>query len=198
MSKQKKTDQHEEVIERETLEAESKAEAETEIKTETVMDDDNKEKTQVSENQSESTDEKLRKALDDEKDRFIRLAAEYDNFRKRTQKEREGLYSEVKAETVMSFLPVYDNLERALSHETSDEAFYKGVEMIMTGFKEILSKLGVEEIPALGESFDPQFHNAVLHMEDESKGAGEIVEELQKGFKLRDKVIRFSLVKVAN
>lgn len=187
MNKQKKTDQHEEEIKRETPEANAEAEAET------AKNDDNKE-----EAKEESPEEKLRKELDDEKDKFLRLAAEYDNFRKRTQKEREGLYSEVKADTVMTFLPVYDNLERALSHETADKAFYKGVEMIMTGFKEIMSKLGVEEIPALGETFDPQLHNAVFHVEDESKGTGEIVEELQKGFKLGDKVIRFSLVKVAN
>lgn len=199
MSNKRKTDQREEEIKRETpeteLETEIKAEAEGEGGTAGKSDG-----TQVpnSEAQEETPEKKLQKALDDEKDRFLRLAAEYDNFRKRTQKEREGLYSEVKAETVMSFLPVYDNLERALGHETADEAFYKGVEMIMTGFREIMTKLGVTEIPALGETFDPQFHNAVMHVEDESKGAGEIVEELQKGFKLGDRVIRFTLVKVAN
>lgn len=146
----------------------------------------------------DSPDMELQKQLDEEKGRFLRLAAEYDNYRKRSQKEREGLYSDVKADTVSQLLPVYDNLERALAHETADEAFYKGVEMTMSGLKDILDKMGIKEIPAVGETFDPQLHNAVAHVEDESKDAGEIVEELQKGFTLGDKIIRFSLVKVAN
>ena len=98
----------------------------------------------------------------------------------------------------MKFLPVYDNLVRALAQATEDEAYRKGVEMIMTQLEEILAKLGVVAIPAVGEVFDPQLHNAVMHVEDESCGEGIIVEEFQKGFRMGDKVIRFSMVKVAN
>ena len=133
-----------------------------------------------------------------EHDNYLRLAAEYDNFRKRSQKEKDNLYTEIKAETVEKFLPVYDNLERALKQETADEAFKKGVEMTMTQLREILTKLGISEIPALGESFDPNLHNAVMHVEDEAAGENTIVDVFQAGFKLGDKVIRFAMVKVAN
>ena len=98
----------------------------------------------------------------------------------------------------MAFLPVYDNLDRALKQETADEAYKKGVEMTMTGLKEILTKLGIEEIPALGQPFDPALHNAVMHVEDESAGENTVVEVFQTGFKLGEKVIRFAMVKVAN
>ena len=140
----------------------------------------------------------LRKALADKEDQYLRLAAEYDNFRKRSQKEKEGLYQGAKSDAVAAFLPVYDNLDRALKQETADEAYKKGVEMTMTGLKDILSKLGVEEIPALGETFDPALHNAVMHVEDESAGENTVVDVFQAGFKLGDKVIRFAMVKVAN
>lgn len=133
-----------------------------------------------------------------EKDRYLRLAAEYDNYRKRSSKERENIYQDVRADTVTKFLPVYDNLARALGQETCDEAYRKGVEMIMSQLKDILSRMGVTEIEALGQKFDPSLHNAVMHEEDETKGEGEIVQELQKGFKMGDKVIRFAMVKVAN
>ena len=140
----------------------------------------------------------LRKALADKEDQYLRLAAEYDNFRKRSQKEKEGLYQGAKSDAVAAFLPVYDNLDRALKQETADEAYKKGVEMTMTGLKDILSKLGVEEIPALGETFDPALHNAVMHVEDESAGENTVVAVFQAGFRLGDKVIRFAMVKVAN
>lgn len=140
----------------------------------------------------------LKAELDAERDKYLRLAAEYDNYRKRSQKEREALFQDVKAETVSQLLPVYDNLERALAQKCEDEAFYKGVEMTMNQLCEIFTKLGISEIPSLGEKFDPEFHNAVMHVEDEEAGESIIVEEFQKGFKLGDKVIRFSMVKVAN
>ncbi|WP_417093725.1 nucleotide exchange factor GrpE [Intestinimonas timonensis] len=142
--------------------------------------------------------EKLRKQMDEKEEQYLRLAAEYDNFRKRSQKEKEGLYQGAKSDAVAAFLPVYDNLERALKQETADEAYKKGVEMTMTGLKEILSKLGVEEIPALGETFDPALHNAVMHVEDENAGENTVVDVFQAGFKLGEKVIRFAMVKVAN
>lgn len=142
---------------------------------------------------------KLACELKDEQDKYIRLAAEYDNFRKRSQKERENIYGDVRADTVLKFLPVYDNLERAISQTTEDEAYAKGVEMIMTQFKEVLAKIGVSEIPAApGTEFDPSVHNAVMHEEREDLGENVVAEEFQKGFRLGDKVIRFSTVKVAN
>ncbi len=142
---------------------------------------------------------RLQQELAAEKDKYLRLLAEYDNFRKRSQKERENTYSDVRADTVSLFLPVYDNLERAVNQETQDDAYRKGVEMILTQFKELTSKLGVCEITAApGTTFDPIVHNAVLHVEDGSLGESVIAEEFQKGFKLGDKVIRCSTVKVAN
>ncbi len=131
-------------------------------------------------------------------DKYLRICAEYDNFRRRSQKEKEALYGDVKADTLLKFLPVYDNLVRALSAATEDEAYKKGVEMIMTQFNTTMEKLGVTKIDSLGEKFDPAFHNAVMHVDDEEKGENEIVEVFQEGFKLGDKVIRFAMVKVAN
>ncbi len=133
-----------------------------------------------------------------ERDKYLRLLAEYDNYRKRSTRERENIYSDALTDTVTKFLPVYDNLVRALEQSTADEAYRKGVEMIMTQFNDILTKLGVTPIDALGQKFDPTLHNAVMHEEDAEKGENEIVQELQKGFKLGDKVIRFAMVKVAN
>ena len=133
-----------------------------------------------------------------QEEKYLRLAAEYDNFRKRTAKEKEAIWNDAKADAALAFLPVYDNLERALKQETADEAFKKGVEMTMTQLREILTKLGISEIPALGESFDPNLHNAVMHVEDEAAGENTIVDVFQAGFKLGDKVIRFAMVKVAN
>lgn len=133
-----------------------------------------------------------------EKEKYLRLVAEYDNFRKRSQKERESLYTDIKADTLLKFLPVYDNLERALAQSTADEAYRKGVEMIMAQFNATMEKLGVTELEAMGQKFDPNMHNAVMHIEDENYGENEIVEVFQKGFKVGDKVIRFAMVKVAN
>ncbi|WP_242965597.1 nucleotide exchange factor GrpE [Flavonifractor sp. An4] len=142
--------------------------------------------------------EALKQNLTDQEDKFLRLAAEYDNYRRRSQKEKESAWADSKAETAAAFLPVYDNLERALKQDTADEAYKKGVEMTMTQLKEVLSKLGIQEIPALGETFDPNLHNAVMHVEDENAGENTIVEVFQAGFRTEEKVIRFSMVKVAN
>lgn len=140
----------------------------------------------------------VKEQLAKEHDGYLRLAAEYDNFRKRSQKEKDSLYGDVKAETLKKFLPVYDNLVRALAQSTEDEAYRRGVEMIMNQFNVTMEKLGVTEIECLGKKFDPAFHNAVMHVEDEEKGENEIVEVFQKGFMMGDKVIRFAMVKVAN
>ena len=139
-------------------------------------------------------DEKLAQA----EEKYLRLAAEYDNYRKRTAKEKESAWTNAKAQTVAAFLPVYDNLERALKQQTSDEAYAKGVEMTMKGLQDALSGLGVELIPALGETFDPNRHNAVMHVEDDAAEENTVVEVFQQGFTCGDKVIRFAMVKVAN
>lgn len=143
-------------------------------------------------------EEALQASLKEQEDKYLRLLAEYDNYRKRSQKEKENAWTAAKADTAKEFLPVYDNLERALKQETADEAYAKGVQMIMTQLKTVLEKLGIEEIPALGETFDPNFHNAVMHMEDESLGENTVAEVFQTGFKIGDKVIRHAMVKVAN
>ena len=131
-------------------------------------------------------------------DRYLRICAEYDNFRRRSQKEKDSLYGDIKADTVQKFLPVYDNLERALKQSTEDEAYRKGVELIMSQFEQTLEKLGVTPIESLGQTFNPELHNAVMHVDDEEKGENEIVEVFQQGFMLGDRVVRFAMVKVAN
>lgn len=142
--------------------------------------------------------EKLQAERDELQDKYMRLAAEYDNFRKRSQKEREGLFSDAKGDALAAMLPVYDNVERALKQPCSDEAYYKGVELIMRQLEETFQKLGVKEIEAQGVPFDPNLHNAVMHVEDDSLGEGIVAEVFQKGFMIGDKVARFAMVKVAN
>ena len=148
--------------------------------------------------QEASEFEKAQQALAQEHDSYLRLAAEYDNYRKRSQKEKDNLYTEIRSETVEKFLPVYDNLERALAQETQDAAFKKGVEMTMNQLVSVMEKLGVKSFGAAGDHFDPQLHNAVMHIEDESLGENVIAEVFQKGFKVGEKVVRFAMVKVAN
>lgn len=140
----------------------------------------------------------LQERLDKEHDMALRLAAEYDNFRKRTQKEKDSAYQNGKADAVAKFLPVYDNLERALQQETQDAAYKKGVEMTMTELRKILDGLGVTVFGEVGEAFDPTLHNAVMHTEDESLGENVICQVFQKGFRSGEKVIRFAMVQVAN
>ena len=133
-----------------------------------------------------------------ERDAHLRVAAEFDNFRKRTIKEKEASYGNGKADAVEKLLPVYDNLERALNQPTEDEAYKKGVEMTMTQLVGIFAGLGVEVFGNVGEEFDPNFHNAVMHVEDENFGENTICQVFQKGFKLGEKIIRFAMVQVAN
>ena len=133
-----------------------------------------------------------------EHESHLRLAAEYDNFRKRTAKEKEQSYSNGKADAVAKLLPVYDNLERALAQETADEAFKKGVEMTMNELVKIFSGLGVEIFGNVGDEFDPNLHNAVMHTENEELGENTISMVFQKGFKIGEKVVRFAMVQVAN
>lgn len=139
------------------------------------------------------------KQLESVKDQYTRLAAEYDNYRKRTAREKETLYEDAKIETIKSFLAVYDNLERAAAAEGGeDNPHKKGLDMIFQQFKEILTGLGVTEMEAAGAPFDPEKHNAVMHIEDENLGENIVADVFQKGFMLGDKVIRFATVRVAN
>ena len=133
-----------------------------------------------------------------ERDAHLRIAAEFDNFRKRTIKEKEASYGNGKADAVAKMLPVYDNLERALNQSTEDAAYKKGVEMTMNELVKIFTGLGVEIFGNVGEEFDPNIHNAVMHTEDESLGENVISMVFQKGFKIGDKVVRFAMVQVAN
>ena len=142
--------------------------------------------------------EKALKAQAQEHDQYLRLAAEYDNFRKRSQREKDAIYQNAVADTAKKLLPVYDNLERALKNDTSDEAFKKGVEMTMTELLKIMEGLGIKPFGAAGEPFDPEKHNAVMHIEDEALAENTIAEVFQSGFTLGEKVIRFAMVKVAN
>ena len=139
------------------------------------------------------------KQLESTKDQFARLAAEYDNYRKRTAKEKETLYQDAKADTIKEFLAVYDNLERAAAAPGGeDDPHKKGLEMIFTQYKELLKKLGVSEIEAQGRPFDPERHEAVMHVDDENLGENEVAQVFQAGFVLGDKVIRPAVVQVAN
>ena len=133
-----------------------------------------------------------------ERDSHLRLAAEFDNFRKRTLKEKENSYANGKADAVEKLLPVYDNLERALNQPTEDAAYKKGVEMTMTELTKIFTALGVEIFGEVGETFDPNMHNAVMHTEDESFGENTISLVFQKGFRIGEKIVRFAMVQVAN
>ena len=142
--------------------------------------------------------EALKNELAEKESKYLRLAAEYDNFRKRSQKEKESAYADAKTDAVSAFLPVYDNLERALKQETCDEAYAKGVEMTMTGLKEIMTRLGIEEIPALGQPFDPELHEALEHIEDEQLSENTVAKVVLTGFRQDGRVLRHALVIVAN
>ncbi len=140
----------------------------------------------------------LQEKLNAEHDAMLRLAAEYDNFRKRTQKEKDASYATGMADTLAKLLPVYDNLERALNQPTEDAAYKKGVEMTMTEMLKIFQSMGLEPYGEPGSQFDPQLHNAVMHTQDENLGENVIAQIFQKGFRLGDKVVRFAMVQVAN
>ena len=142
--------------------------------------------------------EGLAKLVADVNDKYLRLAAEYDNYRKRTAKEKESIYGDAKADTIKPFLAVYDNLERGIAQYDEADVHRQGLELILRQFTETLTKLGVTEIEAQGQPFDPEKHNAVMHVEDESAGENTVVEVFQKGFMIGDKVLRFAMVKVAN
>ena len=156
------------------------------------------EETPAEEATAAAPEENYKEKYEHEHDQYLRLAAEYDNFRKRSQKEKDASYTNGKADTLAKLLPVYDNLERAMNQETSDAAYKKGVELTMQGLLKIFGDLGVEVYGETGDEFDPNLHNAVMHIESEDLGENTISQVFQKGFKSGEKVIRFAMVQVAN
>ena len=156
------------------------------------------EEEEVTVEQAAAPEENYKEKYEHEHDAFLRLAAEYDNFRKRSQKEKDSAYTNGKADTISKLLPVYDNLERAMNQPTEDAAYKKGVELTMQGLLKIFGDLGVEVYGEIGDEFDPNLHNAVMHIESEDLGENTIAQVFQKGFKSGEKVIRFAMVQVAN
>ena len=142
--------------------------------------------------------EALKKSLSDQEDKYLRLAAEYDNYRRRSTREREAIYADVRCDTLKKFLPVYDSLSRALAQTPDDDPARKGLEGIMNQYNTALTQLGVTAIEAVGQPFDANRHNAVMHIEDDAYGEGVVVEEFEKGFCIGDRVLRYSVVKVAH
>lgn len=152
----------------------------------------------AAEEKPQAEENEFEKKYNDVNEKYMRTLAEYDNYRKRTIKEKESIYPEAKAVVVEKFLPVMDNFERALDSAENKDAFYEGIVMLKKQMDDVLTALGVEEIKAVGEVFNPELHNAVMHIDDEAAGENIIVEEFQKGYKIGDRVVRHSMVKVAN
>ena len=163
------------------------------------MSDKEKEELEQNEEKNTNAQEMVPKQDYDElDDRYKRILAEFENFKKRSGKEREGLYNSILADVVEVILPVVDNLENAAKVETQDTEYKKGVELVLKQFKDVLASKGVEEIKAVGETFDPELHEAVSSIQDPEKNSQEIVQEYRKGYKIGSKVIRHSMVVVAN
>ena len=199
LSKEKEME-NEKKLEEEVLEetaeesAEQTSEETADAEAETAQED-----AAAEEKEPELTEEeKLKKELEESKDKYLRLMAEYDNFRKRSAKERLDLSATIKGNTIGEILPVFDNFERALAAETEDTNYKAGVEMIFKQFGDMLTKLGVEIIDPIGQTFDPNIANAVNQIEDENLGENEVAQVFQKGYKIGDKVIRYAMVVVAN
>ena len=170
-----------------------------EIKEEVANEEVNEKKDDIiKENEEKSELQKKQIELDELDDRYKRVFAEFENYKKRTQKERDGLYNSVLGDIIVNMLPILDNLQMAVNAECKDEGYKQGVELVEKQFKEFLSKNNVEEIPAIGEMFDPSVHEAVGSAQDETKQNGEIVQEYRKGYKLGSKILRHSMVIVAN
>ena len=148
--------------------------------------------------EKKETKKEIEADLAAEKDKYLRLLAEYDNYRRRSTREREAIYADVRCDTLKKFLPVYDSLSRALAQTPDDDPARKGLEGIMNQYNTALNQLGVTAIEAVGQPFDANRHNAVMHIEDDAYGEGIVVEEFDKGFCIGDRVLRYSVVKVAN
>lgn len=153
---------------------------------------------EVNSPEEDAQENEFEKKYNDVNEKYMRTLAEYDNYRKRTIKEKESIYPEAKAVVIEKFLPVMDNFQRAIDSAENKDGFYEGVVMLKKQMDDVLTALGVEEIKSVGEEFNPEFHNAVMHIDDDEQGENVIVEEFQKGYKIGDRVIRHSMVKVAN
>ena len=156
------------------------------------------EEIELEENNEKKDNSKMQEELDNTTDRLKRLMAEFDNFKKRSAKERETLYNSLIADIVTSMLPTLDNLEKAANAKTEDESYKQGVEMVLKQFVDTLANLGVQEIETVGTTFNPEYHEAVSSIQDKNLGEKEIKEEFRKGYKIGEKVIRHSMVVVAN
>ena len=190
----------EEAVAEEAAREKTEANEDAEKKNQSFFNKKRQKETSKHEKELESEVAKLKAEISDEKNRYLRLLADFDNFKKRTAKESDAKYLDSKADTLKKFLTVIDAYERALKVEVPEESkqYTAGFEMIYDIFKKILEENGVEEIKALGESFDPSLHNAVMHVEDESAGQNVIVEVFEKGYRMGDRILRYSIVKVAN
>ena len=179
------------------------AEEKEELKEEKNEEIQEKKQETIGENVVEDTPENneliaTKKELEETVDRYKRVMAEFENYKKRSTKEREMLYNSILGDIISGFLPVIDNLEKAAGVETNDESYKQGVELVLKQFTEVLTKFGVEEIKTVGETFDPEVHDAVSSIQDDTKGEKEIVQEYRKGYKIGTKVIRHAMVVVAN
>ena len=171
---------------------------ENENKTEEIQEENINTEEKNNEKSSNDRIQTMQIELDELNDRYKRVFAEFENYKKRTQKERENLYNSILGDIILSVLPAIDNLENAVKAECSDESYKQGIELVQKQFKDFLTKNKVEEIPAVGETFDPGLHEAVSSIQDDTKGSQEIVQEYRKGYKIGEKVIRHSMVVVAN
>lgn len=176
----------------------STTEAETDQSSDDIVEENNDKENDLDiMRKLKDENKKLNNEVEALKERLLRISAEYDNYRKRTTKEKEGIYTDACTDVLKEMIPVLDNLERAITVDGNVEDFKKGIEMTIKGFQGSFEKLGVEEIDASGE-FDPNLHQAVMHVQDESLGTNSVVEVFQKGYKRGDKIIRHTMVKVAN
>ena len=164
------------------------------------MSEENLEKNKIENEEKEVVKESntIKQELEETTDRLKRIMAEFENFKKRSNKEREALYNSLLADIIASFLPVIDNLEKAVQAKTEDEGYKQGIELVLKQFVDVLTKFWVEEIKTVGETFDPEVHEAVSSIQDETKGEKEVVQEFRKGYKIGTKVIRHAMVVVAN
>ena len=198
MMEENKSSCPEENLEQEETNLDDAAAQTDAVEEEKVSAKEGKEKKKVKKLEEEL--EKAKIAIGEEQDKFVRLYAEYDNFRKRSAKEREGIYADAYCDALSQIIPVLDNLERAAQFNTeeAESPMAKGLDLTLKSFIETLNKMGVYEIEALGKEFDPNLHNAVMHIEDETVGENTVVEVFMKGYKKGEKILRHSMVKVAN
>ncbi len=179
------------------MSSKKKKEIEDEAKKEKEVVNEEADTQEVAETEP-TVEEKLTAELAELKDRNLRLLAEYDNFRRRSQKEKEALYPSAVADTIKEMLPVMDNFKRALETSCDDEEYVKGIKMIYNGFSESLKSLGLEEFGEVGETFDPNKHNAVMHIEDDKYGANEVTQIFASGYKIGERILRYAMVQTAN